>query len=350
MFIDNHDGTYTVRFFNGGKADYVTVDRYLPVDASGNFVYANLGASASSDSNVLWVALAEKAYAQLNASAWLGRDGTYSYNGVTNTYDSAGNLQPGGISAGWDGVVMSQIRGQSHSSWSGWSSTSQIDQLVTDFNTHRYMIALGTPDPKDRTIESNVVPDHAYFVQQAWTTYPTPYSKVNWFKVVNPWGDADPSHPHYLVLNGTEMIKDFSYFAELNPFASTGAASSTVTIAGPLAGTAGQGSFRPGDHLAEVFDLGKWDAPAATPSMKQDHGDATTALATMPSARELGEEARAWFQAEKAMRVTLPLPWLGGVSDLPRHRESHHSPHVTDLVLRSWDLPGDLTSLARVSS
>jgi hypothetical protein len=210
------------------------------------------------------------------------------------------------------------------------------------------MIALGTPDPKDRTIESKVVPDHAYFLQQAWTTYPTPYSKVNWFKVVNPWGDADPAHPHYLVLNGTEMIMDFSYFAELNPFASAGAASSTVTIAGHLAGTAGQGSFRPGDHLAEVFDLGKWDAPA-TPSMKQDHGDATTALATMPSARGLGEEARAWFQAEKAFRVTLPRREQGGVFDLLGRGESDHPAQPHDQVFRSQDLPGDLASLARVS-
>jgi len=30
MFIDNGDGTYTVRFFNNGVADYVTVDRQLP--------------------------------------------------------------------------------------------------------------------------------------------------------------------------------------------------------------------------------------------------------------------------------------------------------------------------------
>ena len=30
MFIDNGDGTYTVRFYNGSTPDYVTVDTYLP--------------------------------------------------------------------------------------------------------------------------------------------------------------------------------------------------------------------------------------------------------------------------------------------------------------------------------
>jgi hypothetical protein len=42
LFIDNGDNTYTVRFFkDDGTADYVTVDRYLPVNASDYFVYAN---------------------------------------------------------------------------------------------------------------------------------------------------------------------------------------------------------------------------------------------------------------------------------------------------------------------
>ena len=51
MFIVNGDGTYTVRFYNNGQADYVTVDSQLP---SG---YASLA-------NELWVGLAEKAWAQ----------------------------------------------------------------------------------------------------------------------------------------------------------------------------------------------------------------------------------------------------------------------------------------------
>jgi hypothetical protein len=67
MFIDNGDGTFSVRFFFDGKAEYVTVDRYLPVDASGRLVYASEGRLANPGGDEaarrpLWVALAEKAF------------------------------------------------------------------------------------------------------------------------------------------------------------------------------------------------------------------------------------------------------------------------------------------------
>ncbi|HEY9667092.1 MAG TPA: C2 family cysteine protease [Coleofasciculaceae cyanobacterium] len=83
MFIDNNDGTFTVRFYNGDKSDYVTVDKYLPTTASGNAVFAGWGGGSYNESNnELWVALAEKAYAQLNESAWIGQDNTNSYQGI----------------------------------------------------------------------------------------------------------------------------------------------------------------------------------------------------------------------------------------------------------------------------
>src|SRR5262249_39791392 len=44
MFIDNGDNTWTVRFFNKGVADYVTVDKYFPCtgsDGTGYFIYDN---------------------------------------------------------------------------------------------------------------------------------------------------------------------------------------------------------------------------------------------------------------------------------------------------------------------
>jgi Calpain family cysteine protease len=80
MFIDNHDDTFTVRFFNKGKPYYVTVDRYFPVDAKGRFVYENRGNAPGNAKNVLWVALAEKALAQLNESGWLTTAGKAGEN------------------------------------------------------------------------------------------------------------------------------------------------------------------------------------------------------------------------------------------------------------------------------
>src|SRR5262249_23114540 len=72
MFVDNGDHTWTVRFYRNGTPDYVTVDDYLPT-RNGRFIYANMDLLASDSSNVLWVPLAEKAYAQLNESGWLGQ-------------------------------------------------------------------------------------------------------------------------------------------------------------------------------------------------------------------------------------------------------------------------------------
>src|SRR5262249_53825994 len=47
MFIDNGDGTWTVRFYDNGSPDYVTVDNYLP---SGGYLYDHPQGS-------LWAAL-----------------------------------------------------------------------------------------------------------------------------------------------------------------------------------------------------------------------------------------------------------------------------------------------------
>jgi hypothetical protein len=64
MFIDNGDGTYTVRFYSSVEVSYVTVDSYLPDNGSGAFVYAHTGGTINDPANELWVALAEKAYCQ----------------------------------------------------------------------------------------------------------------------------------------------------------------------------------------------------------------------------------------------------------------------------------------------
>ena len=65
MFIANGDGTWTVRFYYNGKADYVTVNSKLPV--SGNYlIFDGYGANYSSTSNALWLPLLEKAYVQWN--------------------------------------------------------------------------------------------------------------------------------------------------------------------------------------------------------------------------------------------------------------------------------------------
>jgi hypothetical protein len=61
MFTDNANGTWTVRFYVSGSPVYVTVDNMLPTSPYGYAYYDQ------PQNGVLWVALAEKAYAELNA-------------------------------------------------------------------------------------------------------------------------------------------------------------------------------------------------------------------------------------------------------------------------------------------
>ena len=100
MFIDNGDGTYTVRFyyfpvpgFADGQADYVTVDSMLPVN-DGRPVYSAPGAE-----NSLWLPLAEKAYAEWNET---GKE-LSTGNPQVNSYAS--------IQSGWMSYVYLQVLG-----------------------------------------------------------------------------------------------------------------------------------------------------------------------------------------------------------------------------------------------
>ncbi|HEY9632537.1 MAG TPA: C2 family cysteine protease [Coleofasciculaceae cyanobacterium] len=158
MFIDNGDNTYTVRFYNNGVADYMTVDRYLPTDASGRLVYASTGSLYNSSSNELWVALAEKAYAQLNSSGWIGQDNTNSYQG---------------IEGGWDGYAFSHITGNT----TGYYGMLDFNSMVNYFNSGNWVGV----SSKVSGVASNVVPNHAYVV----TDY---NASTKTFTLFNPWG------------------------------------------------------------------------------------------------------------------------------------------------------------------
>ncbi len=157
MFIDNGDNTYTVRFFNNGVADYVTVDRYLPTNG-GNAIYAGWGSgSNTSSTNELWVALAEKAYAQINQSGWIGQDNTNSYQG---------------IDFGWPRDAMSQIAGRNTT-----QQSINVNNIVSAFSAGR-MVALNT---NVSGVASNLVNNHSYSL----VGY---NSSTDRFTLYNPWG------------------------------------------------------------------------------------------------------------------------------------------------------------------
>jgi hypothetical protein len=167
MFIDNEDGTFTVQFFKDGASDYITVDRYLPTTADDYAAYAGWGGGIYNESdNELWVALAEKAYAQLNESSWIGQDNTNSYSG---------------IEYGGPGAVMNHITGLETS-----SGNITINDIVNAYNSGK-MVAINTnPGDGKKTFldpDEQVVANHSYVM--------TGYDSVTQqFELYNPWGNT----------------------------------------------------------------------------------------------------------------------------------------------------------------
>ncbi len=164
MFIDNGDNTWTVRFKNGAAWDYVTVDRFLPTNSSGYLAYASSGSLFSNAANELWVALAEKAYAQIGESGW-----TRGIN-KTNSYAS--------IEGGWMTYVINQVTGLG-STWNSIANLAQqtAQQTVIDLVNSNKIVTLGT----GRTVDYGLVGGHAYAV--------TNYNASNGtFFIRNPWG------------------------------------------------------------------------------------------------------------------------------------------------------------------
>jgi uncharacterized membrane protein len=157
MFIDNGDGTYTVRFYNGSNARYVTVDTYLPTNGNGQLVFAEYGSLYTNANNELWVALAEKAYAQVNEEGWIGQSNANNYLG---------------IEGGWPDVSTAHITGGSHN----WYGVPPM-QTVLDWMDAGLSIYIGT---KSATTGS-WVGGHAYVL----TGY---NADTQTFTLYNPWG------------------------------------------------------------------------------------------------------------------------------------------------------------------
>ncbi len=165
MFINNGNGTWTVRFYVNGRPDYVTVNDQLPVNDYGNFVY-----DAPRD-GVLWVALAEKAYAieNLMGGVQTGRPGSCSY---------------GALECGFTSWSLAAITGWSSDEFSFPTDATSDD--IADALDSGKLVCLGTPG-KDAwgnlpDIDSHLAPGHAYAVvgYDPSSSYP--------FHVFNPWG------------------------------------------------------------------------------------------------------------------------------------------------------------------
>ena len=189
MFINNGDGTYTVRFYGGsygtfynsngtvsdgftsgaGTADYVTVNCALPTYSNGVFVYADYGFNASSPTNSLWIPLAEKAYAEWNATGNAGRDGQ-------NVYAS--------IEGGWMATVDAQVLGHNATDYNLTASTQQA--MISALAANQ-AVTIGTDSSNNSadTLPYGLYGSHAYAV----IGY---NASANLFTLYNPWGCDQP--------------------------------------------------------------------------------------------------------------------------------------------------------------
>ncbi len=186
MFVANGDGTYTVKFYNGGQAAYVTVDSYLPTDSAGRLIYASLGAAYNNTANELWTALAEKAYVQINEMGWL-RPGLPG-NGQ-NAYS--------GIEGGYIYAALGQISGQSTIAFASTAGTSSFTNFVNAYNQGK---SIGFAS-KSTPASSSVVGNHAYAV----LSYNASNQTVTLF---NPWGTSYG----LVTMTWAQIQGSFSYF------------------------------------------------------------------------------------------------------------------------------------------
>lgn len=205
MFEDNGDGTYSVRFYTNGQADYVTVDNMMATDSNGRYMYADDGAAGKqqvADNNELWVALAEKAYAQLNESGRLGQEES------TNRYGRQWNE---GISWGWADATTTHITGLNttqerlvESTWwnpFSWDAGLTKNELINLVNGDNIVTIDGfngnasTDDDGDGSIDwkstsstniGSAVQGHVYAI----VGYNAATQRFN---IQNPWGNFDLS-------------------------------------------------------------------------------------------------------------------------------------------------------------
>ena len=180
MFVNNGDGTYTVRFYTAsGTADYVTVNSSLPT-YNGMLIYADYGSSVSNTSNSLWIPLAEKAYAQWNATGNEGRDGT-------NTYNS--------IQGGWMATVDAQVLGYNATDYGLTGSTEQA--MISALAAHD-AVTIGTDTSSNSadTLSFGLFGSHAYAVLGY-------NASTGNFTLYNPWGVDQPGALSWSQLEAT---------------------------------------------------------------------------------------------------------------------------------------------------
>jgi hypothetical protein len=192
-FIDNGDGTFTVRLYNNGAPTFVTVNRLLPEDSNGNFVYADMGRSLGDASAKLWVPLLEKAMAQVNRF-------NVNLQGTASSYSS--------LDYGWAGQILPHITNRSASLDLTLNSTKLTSAVQSG-----QLVCLSTPDRGGTTTIDGytIVSNHEYAV----VGY-NPGSAH--FFVFNPWGFGNGGASDFLALTYRQITDIFTSWDDgVNP-------------------------------------------------------------------------------------------------------------------------------------
>jgi hypothetical protein len=323
MFVDNgvtgktglH--SWTVRFYTHDSAndtytpDYVTVDSMLPVLSDNGWIilaYSGMGDFPTDPNNVLWIALAEKAYAQ-----W-----------CDTGYASMGN---GGTPDVVDAAVLGRgtpIYSNAGTVWLG-GLTESI--LINAMQTNQ-AVSAAIVSPQDTNL--GLVGDHYYSVAAYDGT-------SGLFTLCNPFGPKygySPGTTFECFLTWDEVNVDVAGFAVADPWPTPPVISSPAPAADASHVSLQIVPALGSPSIAASKQFVGWDKPGAVPPRLQAiHGGTALRLSHPTTSKPGGAESRAalaWFTSPGS-----DWQWPGsdrsGVSPQP---SSELTPALVDSVLR----------------
>lgn len=249
MFTDNGNGTYGVRFYLGGVARYVTVNTML----------ANGGTEFNRGTDI-WASLAEKAYAQIQASGLL----TGNSVNAGNSYSTIGNGgAPGYALAEITGVTTMTDFDASGTAWTrqvyapygatqsvtpGLTTASVISTLAADLAAGDALVLSSRTNAQDSKGMTTLVANHALSIYGY-------DSATGSLEIRNPWGSAQgQSWDTTFEVSLNTLLSDGDIISVAAPAATIGPAVQNVLVsaAAGLQANAQVTSFTIADTLANV--------------------------------------------------------------------------------------------------
>ncbi|GIQ78160.1 C2 family cysteine protease [Bradyrhizobium sp. RD5-C2] len=171
MIVDNGNGTYGVRFYVNGQETWETVNDEFPVVKGTELDY---GHNYNEQPTAMWVALVEKAYAQLSSSGQIGHPAVNSYNNISAD-------PPTDVFENLTDATSVNYYLSSSSSW--YSNKSVYIAALSNHDDVILEIPSTSPYTYDSAGNIQLVPDHAFGV----VGYD---SATGNFIVRNPWGNS----------------------------------------------------------------------------------------------------------------------------------------------------------------